>query len=305
MLIDNEEVVGLLSIAEAINFLEEFFASDEFITPSRKYIDLKNEKIVFTCGNVKNGAISGFRAYWQYDNKRKFTDHITVIVDNKKNNIKGIITGNNLGLIRTGAIGGVAIDHLSNKDSKILGVLGTGLQAKTQVLSALCTRDFKKVIVYSRNPKSVLDFINDISKATPKSTEFIGANYCKEVVTIADVLICATNSKRPLFPKEWLKPGVHINAIGPKGITEHEIGLDVLNYCDFIVTDSLIQVHDYPTKTLLSLCHLYNSVIDLKNVVKENLKKNKRKENDISLFYSVGISGSEVYLGNKILDKLY
>ncbi|MGE7925715.1 hypothetical protein ACQKND_21355 [Viridibacillus arvi] len=305
MFVENKVVVELLSITEAIKFLEDFFARGGSITPSRKYIDLKDEKIVFTCGNVQDGEISGFRAYWQYNTNMKFTDHITVIVDNEKKNIKGIITGNNLGLIRTGAIGGVAINHLSNEGSKILGVLGTGSQAKTQILSALCTRDFKKVIVYSRNPKAVLDFINDISKETSKSIEFIGANYCKEVVTIADVLICATNSKTPLFPKEWLKPGVHINAIGPKSITEHEIGLDVLNHCDFIVTDSLAQVHDYPNKTLLSTSHLYNSVIDLKDIVKEDFKKNKRKEKDISLFYSVGVSGSEVYLGNKILDKLY
>ncbi|WP_242218881.1 hypothetical protein [Bacillus cereus group sp. BfR-BA-01380] len=303
--ISDKEVADLLSTKEAIDLLEDFFTKNRIVTPSRKYVNLENERVVFTCGNVDDGNISGFRAYWQFNNNEKFTDHITVIVDNKKNKLKGIIIGNNLGFIRTGAIGGIAIKYLSKENSEILGVLGTGPQAKSQVLSALYVRDFSKVVVYSRSSTNISNFINDIKRETFKNIEFIGAKCYKEVVTQADVLICATNSKKPLFPKEWLKPGVHINAIGPKNIKEHEIGLDVLNNCDFIFTDSLNQVYDYPTETLLSTCNLYNSIIDLKDLLEKDCKTIERGENDISLFYSVGLSGTEVYLGNKILDKLY
>ncbi|HDX9692283.1 hypothetical protein P4388_01250 [Bacillus thuringiensis] len=302
--ISNNEVTKLLSIREAIELLEIFFKKNKTVTPARTYINLEKENIVLTCGDVEDDNISGFRAYWQFNNSQKFTDHITVVVDNIQNKLKGIITGNNLGFIRTGAIGGIAINYLSNKNSKILGVLGTGSQAKSQVLAALYVRSFEKVVIYSRNKENIYNFIKDIKEEHFNNIEFISASCCEEVVTQADVLICATNSKDPLFPKEWLKPGVHINAIGPKGLREHEIGIDVLDNCDFIFTDSLNQVYEYPTKTLLSISKLYNSILDLPNLLQENMIIPERKEHTISLFYSVGLSGTEVYLGNKILEKI-
>ena len=63
----------------------------------------------------------------------------------------------------------------------------------------------------------------------------------EEAVCDADLVITTTSSEYPLVKPEWLKPGVHINAVGSNTPTKQELYPTVLDLADVIVTDKLIQ----------------------------------------------------------------
>ena len=96
--------------------------------------------------------------------------------------------------IRTAAVSAVATKLLAREDASVLAILGGGAQAKAHLQAIPLVRDIAEVRQYSR------------SGGTVASAE--------EAVRGADIVVTATNSKVPVLRREWLTPGVHINAVG-------------------------------------------------------------------------------------------
>ncbi|KAA0259256.1 hypothetical protein FHQ18_02045 [Deferribacter autotrophicus] len=121
--------------------------------------------------------------------------------------------GATLTAIRTGAVGGTAIDLLSREDSKVMAVFGTGPQAETQIYAALSVREIEKIYVYYRRKEKGELFVKKIVNEVDVDVELTND---KSMIEKADIIIAATNSKIPLFDSSNLKfrDGVHINAIG-------------------------------------------------------------------------------------------
>jgi ornithine cyclodeaminase/alanine dehydrogenase-like protein (mu-crystallin family) len=298
ILLNEQDIDSVISVGEAIDLLE-IYMREKVKNPTRKYINLTNSQIVLTCGQSIERNISGFRSYWRYQDS-DFTDDLTIVVDDSQNKIKGIILGKQLGLLRTGAIGGLAIKYLSNPNVETLGIIGTGRQALSQCYAAMHVRKFKEIIIYSRKKNNIEKFYKKVRSKYPEVKITKGRNI-KDVVSHSDVLICATNSTVPLFPSNWLKTGVHINAIGPKEFGKHEICLSVADRCEYIVTDSIEQVVQYPKPFFLKNHSSFNSLIDLRDVIVD--RKFARKNWHITMFCSVGLSGTEVILADEIIER--
>ncbi len=296
--VDGKDISNFISMEEIIYLLEEYM-KEMIKNPVRIDVGLTNRKIVFTCGQSNEKNISGFRAYWRSNNP-EFLDDITIVVDNNNNKIKGIVIGKELGILRTGGIGGIAIKYFSNPDAEILGIIGTGRQALAQCFAALLVRRFKKVIVFSRNQSNIDQFCNIVS-SKKLNVEIIKGKSIKHVVTNSDVLICATNSTIPLFPPNWVNKGTHINTIGPKEYGKSEMCSEIADYCNYVMTDSLEQVINYPNSFFLSKHAKFNSIIDIRDFITNS--SYVRKSSDITMFCSVGLSGTEVILANEIINR--
>lgn len=121
--------------------------------------------------------------------------------------------GASLTAIRTGAVGGAAVNLLSKKDAKVLAVFGTGPQSETQIYATLSVRDIKKIYVYYRNREKAEKFVKNILRGKDIDIELVAD---KKLLEEADIITTATNSKIPVFDSRTLnfKTGVHINAIG-------------------------------------------------------------------------------------------
>lgn len=96
--------------------------------------------------------------------------------------------------IRTAAVSAVATKLLARPDAVVLAILGSGAQAKAHLRAIPLVRDIRETRVYSR------------SSGTVPSAE--------ECVRGADIVVTATSSREPVLERAWLKPGVHINAVG-------------------------------------------------------------------------------------------
>src|SRR5256884_2324078 len=106
--------------------------------------------------------------------------------------------------MRTAAASAVATQRLARSDAAVLGILGSGVQAKSHLAALRHVRSFKEVRVWSPH----------------NAPAFAERHGVKAVATAADagrradVGVVAVNATTPVLQGRWLSPGTHVNAIG-------------------------------------------------------------------------------------------
>ncbi len=120
-----------------------------------------------------------------------------------------IMNAGGITAVRTAAVSGVATRLLAREDVKTLAILGTGTQARSHLEAMQAVRSFERVVVWSASGRP-LDGAESVGSA-------------EEAVRAADVLCTVTALAEPIVQREWLKPGVHINAVGSSIPTTREL----------------------------------------------------------------------------------
>ncbi|WP_168442391.1 ornithine cyclodeaminase family protein [Pontiella desulfatans] len=136
---------------------------------------------------------------------------VVLLMDAVTGEILAMMDGDFITAIRTGAASGLATKYLAREDSRTLAVFGCGGQGRTQLEAVDAVRDIEKIWVFDPSREHAERFVEDMSRKTKASIE-IGQDL--SVLKEVDIICTATNAQRPLFYKEHLKKGTHINAIG-------------------------------------------------------------------------------------------
>jgi alanine dehydrogenase len=216
-----------------------------------------------------------------------------------------------LGALRTGAASGIATKHMARRDARVLGVIGSGRQARTQVEAIALTRPIEEIRVFSRNKDRREKFCEDIKqdiKQDLKSSQKCDAIACataEEAVMDCDIVVTATTSTAPVLFGEWLKPGAHINAIGANYEDRRELDLKAVERASVIATDDLEQVRYESSDLAQAVEHdilRWKDVSSLGDIVAGHCP-GRRSEQDITLFKSLGVAMEDVALAIRAYDK--
>ncbi|MCV9942172.1 MULTISPECIES: ornithine cyclodeaminase family protein [unclassified Rhizobium] len=303
-ILKDEDLVGSSLMMIAIDALETAFlarADNRLISPPRHHVSFPERgDLVFTVGGILGEKpLAGFRVYETFDG----AEHSQIVAvwsaDDAK--LKGIILGERLGNLRTGAIGGLAIRHLSAPDARTVGILGSGAQARTQLAAAAAVRNLDRARVYSRDEKNRAAFAAEMQQVLGIEVEPAGS--ASEAVDDADIVICATTSRTPVIQARDLKPGVHVNTVGPKTCEGYELGLDIANVAAVIATDSSEQTRAYASPFFLAGSGNEHRMADLADII-AGKAAGRGSPGDTTLFCSVGLAGTEVVVALAILDIL-
>lgn len=302
----DEDILPLLDMQELIPLMEEFLRarhSGHTVTPPRHNVEFAPfGELIFTIGglNTADRALAGFRVYDTFPTAEGEFDAQTIAVwDTRRGALLGMIVGWALGAWRTGALGGVAIKHMSRPDARRCAVLGTGKQARTQLLAAAACRPLTEVRVYSRDTERRRRFAAELATLIERDVQ--PAASAREAVEQADLVICATNSKIPVLETNWLSPGTHVNALGPKISNAHELPADIAERVTFLVTDSIEQANSYSQPHFLAASAAWGQLQDLATLVA--MPAPTRSEDAISLFSSCGLAGTEVLVAAHLLER--
>jgi ornithine cyclodeaminase len=109
--------------------------------------------------------------------------------------------------IRTAAVSAVATRLLARKEASVLAILGAGVQAQSHLRALPLVRDVCEIRLYSR----------DRGKAEALADGKLGVQVvdnAEAAVRGAEIVVTATSSREPVFRREWIAPGTHINAVG-------------------------------------------------------------------------------------------
>lgn len=216
--------------------------------------------------------------------------------------LQALIEADYLGQLRTGAASGVATSYMARPDSKVVGLFGTGQQARTQ-LKAVCTVcRIELAEVYSRNEARRVAFAEEMSEYC--NTRVVASHSPEETAAEKDIVICASNSRAPLFDGRVLDEGTHINAVGSNFLEKSELDLTTVQRADIIVCDSIAQCRLEAGDFVAALeCGAtdWNLMHDLSEVVTDQTPGRASVE-QITLFKSVGLAIEDLALGAKLLE---
>jgi ornithine cyclodeaminase/alanine dehydrogenase-like protein (mu-crystallin family) len=118
--------------------------------------------------------------------------------------------------LRTGAASGVASRYLAKPDSRVLGIVGCGAQAITQLHAMLRSFEIEQVLFYDIDPAAMASFPERVNGRFGSHLDMRSAAV-DLLVQSADIVCTATSlavGSEPLFHNVTPRPWLHINAVG-------------------------------------------------------------------------------------------
>lgn len=140
-----------------------------------------------------------------------------------------------ISIFRVGATSGVAAKHLARKDAKVMGLVGSGEQAQTQLLAACAVRKLDKVKVFSPTKANRERFAEMMTEKA--NVEIVPVTTAEEAVRGSDIVTAATNTVDPVINGVWLEEGAFVNSIvgGDRYMARLELDDAVIERSDKIV----------------------------------------------------------------------
>ncbi len=139
--------------------------------------------------------------------------------------------------IRTAAAGSLAVKHFAPPQIKAVGIIGTGVQAKLQLLQLQENNPCKTVWLWGRNKANAQKLKTELGA----DFEVHLAESPREVAQNTKVIITTTSATAPLLQSEDLQPGTLIVAVGSDTHTKQELDSAILGKADLVIADSIPQ----------------------------------------------------------------
>ena len=166
--------------------------------------------------------------------------------------------------IRTAAVSAVATRLLAREDAAVLAIIGTGVQGQSHREAIPLVRPIREIRMCGRG-ESVEDAVRG-----------------------ADIVVTATRSREPILKREWLSPGVHINAVGSSIAAARELEADLVAGASLFVDRRESTVNESGD---------YLAAVERGAVIRAELGElltgsadGRKSENEITLFKSLGLA---------------
>jgi ornithine cyclodeaminase len=141
--------------------------------------------------------------------------------------------------VRTAAVSAMVARELGRRD-RVLGILGTGIQARLQARMHAEVLDLREIWIWGRNPSRAAECRSDLEAALPH-TEIALADSPAAVAGAARLIVTATASRAPLLRAGDLQPGTHLSAVGSDSAGKQELDAEILRRASLLLVDSLRQ----------------------------------------------------------------
>lgn len=152
----------------------------------------------------------------------------------------GALDGTVVTNLKCAAVTALVTDRCAAKNSGVLGIIGSGVQARQQYLGVSAVRDLREVRVFSPNPEHAAAFAADVTAMAARAGAGGSVAVCgsaEEASEGVDILVTATVSSDPLPISSRLPGHVHVNCVGAHTVASRELSRDLLRTSVLIVED--------------------------------------------------------------------
>ncbi len=243
ILLTQKEIQRILSVDQIFSIVEDTFrlhGLGRTILPPKLYLTLPRKTGDFRAmpAYLESPTCCGIK--WVNVHPRNRARHIPTVMgiivlnDPETGFPLAVLDGTYITKMRTGAGGAVAAKFLARKNAAVLGLVGCGVQAETQLLFISKRFHLQRIKFWGLTPADRKRFYERMKKTglplEPKET-------VRDAVRDADILVTATPSKRPIVRSEWVRPGTHVNAIGADAKGKEELEVKLLKAGKIVVDD--------------------------------------------------------------------
>lgn len=308
-MLGRSQIEELLPMEEALRAVERSFklkAEGKVIMPSKLYLDLPQYHGDFRAMPAYTNGTAGIKWVSVYPNNSNYnlpSVMATIILSDPNTGCPlAFMDGTYITSVRTGAAGGVAVEYLARKDSTIIGMVGAGIQAKTQLMAIA-------EVVSKIEEVKVFDLYKEVSQKYVKEMNAkLGLNLrvveTIEEVTEADIVVTTTPSTKPVVMNKHIKPGTHINAIGADAKGKQELEASILLKAKVVVDDVEQASHSGEINVPLAegLIKIDNTYGTLGEVV-AGFKRGRESDKDITIFDSTGLAIQDIVCAQLVYKK--
>ena len=308
--LNRKEVESLLDMKGTLKVVEEAFRQHglkKVQMPPKLYLYFKNHNgdLRTMPGYLEEQDITGVKIVNVHPDNPKIglpTVMALVILNSTETGAPlAIMDGTYLTDMRTGAAGGVAVKYLARKNAKTVGFVGTGNQARSQLMAINEIIDINEIKATSASEKQTLAFKDDMElkiecEITPEKTI--------RQVCDCDILVTTTPSRQPIVMNEWICEGTHINAIGADAPGKEELDPMILKRSKVIVDDIQQASHSGEVNVPISKGSLsVNDIFGELGEVITGKKKARTNDSDITVFDSTGLAIQDVATADLVYRK--
>lgn len=145
--------------------------------------------------------------------------------------LKGILQDGFISAMRVGGANALAARHLARADAAVVGLLGSGDQARMQIVGMAAVRKLREVRVFSPRRERREAFAEEMRRKTGIPIHPVSSG--REATRGVDILVAATNSFEPVFEADWLAEGMHVTAI-----LSHEVPAAAYRRADLVIVNT-------------------------------------------------------------------
>ena len=249
----------------------------------------------------ETGAMGG------YTYAAGFADHdahfALPIFDAESGEPLALLDGASMNPSKTGAAGAVGVDALARADASDLAVIGSGPQARGQLLATASVREFDRVEVYSPTQAHRQSFAAEMNERLDATVAAVASSAA--AVEGADVVITATNAAEPVFDGDVLEAGTHVTAMGQYHPNKRELDTTTIERATY-VPDLRARV----TRDAGSFLHALDEGVVTEDDVHAELgdvlvgdAPGRESPDDITVFDSGGTAIETVAAGKMLYDR--
>ncbi len=190
--------------------------------------------------------------------------------------------------LRTAATSALATDLMARYNAHRVALIGTGAQSEFQIRGLQLVRDISEVRYFDIDSNAMDKFEKNMANT---SLKFVRCKSVEEAIRGADIITVCTACKAhvDVIKNEWVKAGVHINALGGDTVGKTELEASILSRCRIVVEyfdqatiEGEIQRLSKNKAKKFVYAELYEIII--------GAKKGRESDSEITLFDSVGIA---------------
>jgi len=299
--ISEVEVRAVLTMPQAIEAVEEVSrkqATGEVVVHPRRRFELPGAGFFHYMAAADFSA--GYVAMKQYTYVRGKLKFLVPLYEMATGDLLALIEADYMGQLRTGAASGVATKYLSRRDSRIVAIIGTGGQARTQLEAVAAVRKLESARAFGRDAAKRERFCKEMSERL--DIPVISSASSAEAVRGADIVSTATTTSQPVVSGADLSPGAHINAIGANHAHKRELDDEAVASADIIVVDSVEQSRQEAGDLIIAfhgdeIC--WTGVKKLSEVV-SGKASGRTSDSEVTLFKSNGIASWDLAVAMKV-----
>lgn len=305
IILNKGDILKSISYTEMMGAIEDayiVFAEKKFSIPLRIKEDIgDNTFLLMSCANKQVFGTKILTFFPQNIQKGKSNiNGVMVLHEIETGEIKSIMDAKIVIALRTGAVGGLAINYLSPKDANSVGIIGAGMQGFYQAIYASNVRKLKSIQVFDQRITGLGCFAKRLAEVITYPIEINICNTVEELLISSQIVVTTTTSKKPVIPNntDLIKNKCFIG-IGSCKPSMREYPESVFKCCEKIFIDTDYAISE--TGDLITpICEGWITKNDI-TMFNDIIRSGEKVKASTVLFKSVGMSLFDFFAAQKII----
>jgi alanine dehydrogenase len=301
--LSNDDIRALVSADEARQVIHELFRHEsEGAAENHPTTELTIPGGFFRikAGVAYGSRVFGFKAYGGIARASRYLVHVYSLETGRQ---LGIVDARQLTEIRTGAVTGLGTELMSRPESSVVGMIGTGREAREQILAVSRVRPVRQVRCWSPSEENRASYAREVSEKL--GVDVVPTATPEACVRETDIVVTITSAKDPIVDGDWLSPGTFICGVGATTPERRELHSNAVDRCGTVVVEHLPQaqgecgeLRDAVERGALT----WERVHELKDIVSGTVP-GRASGDEINLFDTIGVGTEDIAIAKFALEK--